>query len=263
MCSSDLDSDEPTSAYWAVDNVSADTTVVRYLQTSLTRPNQTWEIDLATGARTLLKAVQVPGDFDADRYATRRIDIIARDGAFFTLSVDDGVQPPIVGSTLDDGMGSRTNRSGTVDIKDGLSLLRRIPGGPDQRANGRRVRIQCEGAEYRGRGRLVTWNVSARVENAAIVKVVPVNFWNPDIAVVVEDHSVAWENITTGGFHAVDVWLDDATQATLHLSVNGEDIRLDLAGLGTDDNVRDFGGLGKAVRLTRLPDDPQIGRAHV
>lgn len=38
--------------------------------------------------------------------------------------------------------------------------------------------------------------------------------------------------------------------------MNGEDIRLDLAGLGTDDIVRDFGGLGKAVRLTRLPDDP-------
>ena len=93
-----IDSDEPASAYWAVDNVSADTTVVRYLQTSLTKPNQTWEIDLATGARTLLKEVQVPGDFDADRYATRRIDIIARDGELIPVTLAFDKETPLDGS---------------------------------------------------------------------------------------------------------------------------------------------------------------------
>ncbi|MGB1657699.1 MAG: hypothetical protein ACPHQP_00985 [Longimicrobiales bacterium] len=62
-------------------------------------------------------------EFVSNTTSTDRVDIIDRDGAFFTLSVDDGVQPPVVGSTLDDGTGSRTNRSGTVDIKDGLITL--------------------------------------------------------------------------------------------------------------------------------------------
>ena len=82
-----IDNDEAASAYWAVDNVSADTTVVRYLQTSLTKPNQTWEVNLATGTRALLKEERVPGDFSADRYATRRIDVVARDGELIPVTL--------------------------------------------------------------------------------------------------------------------------------------------------------------------------------
>lgn len=52
-----------------------------------------------------------------------RVNIIARDGASFILSVDDSVRPPIVGSTLDDGSGMVTSRSGTVDIRDGTIAL--------------------------------------------------------------------------------------------------------------------------------------------
>ena len=59
----------------------------------------------------------------ASNVSSGRIDIIERDGATFTLSVDDSVQPPIVGSTLDDGAGGVTNRSGTVDIRDGIITL--------------------------------------------------------------------------------------------------------------------------------------------
>ena len=62
-------------------------------------------------------------EFVSNTAASERVDIIDRDGAFFTLSVDDSVQPSIVGSTLDDGTGSRTNRSGTVDIAEGLITL--------------------------------------------------------------------------------------------------------------------------------------------
>ena len=62
-------------------------------------------------------------EFVSNATSTERVDIIDRDGAFFTLSVDDSVQPPVVGSTLDNGSGSRTDRSGTVDIRDGLMTL--------------------------------------------------------------------------------------------------------------------------------------------
>lgn len=52
-----------------------------------------------------------------------RVDIVSRDGALLTLSVDDSVQPPVVGSTLDDGLGGTVNRSGAVDIREGLLTL--------------------------------------------------------------------------------------------------------------------------------------------
>jgi oligopeptidase B len=93
-----IDADEPASAYWAIDNVNADTSVVRYLQTSLTKPNQTWEIDLATGSRTLLKEAQVPGEFNVDRYATRRIDVVARDGALIPVTLAFDKATPLDGS---------------------------------------------------------------------------------------------------------------------------------------------------------------------
>ena len=52
-----------------------------------------------------------------------RVDIVVRDRALFTLSVDDSVQPPVVGSTLDDGLGGNSNRSGEVDSRQGLLTL--------------------------------------------------------------------------------------------------------------------------------------------
>ena len=93
-----IDNDEAASAYWAVDNVSADTTVVRYLQTSLTKPNQTWEVNLATGTRALLKEERVPGDFSADRYATRRIDVVARDGELIPVTLAFHKDTPLNGT---------------------------------------------------------------------------------------------------------------------------------------------------------------------
>ena len=62
-------------------------------------------------------------EYVSNASSSERVDIVERDGALFTLSVDDSVQPPIVGSTLDDGTGAITNRSGTVDIRDGLITL--------------------------------------------------------------------------------------------------------------------------------------------
>lgn len=143
-----------------------------------------------------------------------------------------------------------------IDIKDGLDLLKRILPGLEQRRTGRRLRIQCEGAEYRGRGRLVRWNMAVRAESSAVCDASPINFWNPDSKVSTKDNCVSWENVTTGGFHAVDIRLDDASAGFLNLCVNGSDTRIDLSQLGVEDMVHELGGLGKAIRITRLPDEP-------
>jgi len=48
-----------------------------------------------------------------------RVDLISRDGAFLTLTVDGSVSPPTVGSSFDDGMGGMTSGGGNVDLRNG------------------------------------------------------------------------------------------------------------------------------------------------
>lgn len=58
-----------------------DTTVFRLSYSSPTTPSQVYDVDLATGERTLLKQQEVPSGHDAAQYETRRIFAKAADGA--------------------------------------------------------------------------------------------------------------------------------------------------------------------------------------
>ncbi|MDV3251590.1 S9 family peptidase [Devosia sp. BK] len=58
-----------------------DTTVFRLSYSSPTTPNQVYDVDLATGSRTLLKTQEVPSGHDPEKYETRRIFAKAADGA--------------------------------------------------------------------------------------------------------------------------------------------------------------------------------------
>jgi len=58
-----------------------DTTVFRLSYSSPTTPNQVYDVDLATGERTLLKTQEVPSGHDPAQYETRRIFAKAADGA--------------------------------------------------------------------------------------------------------------------------------------------------------------------------------------
>ncbi len=93
-----IDTDEPATTYWGSDNISTDTSIFRYVQTSLTKPNQTWEVDLDTGTRQLLKETKVPGAFDATQYAAKRIDVPARDGTLVPVTLAYHRDTPLDGS---------------------------------------------------------------------------------------------------------------------------------------------------------------------
>lgn len=140
-----------------------------------------------------------------------------------------------------------------IEVKDGLEVLHHIRTEPQARSTGNRIRVQCEGAEYRGRSRRVDWDAKVTLD-APPLSTKAVNFWNADCTVAVEGNTVSWSYVTTGGTHAVDIWMKDATRGTLGFKSNVTEFSLDLATLGVGDIVHDCGGLGKAVRLTRLPD---------
>ncbi len=80
-------------------NADQDASTLRYVYTSMTTPNSTWELDVASGERTLLKRDEVPGDFDPDDYVTRREWAEARDGTKVPVSILHHRDTPLDGSS--------------------------------------------------------------------------------------------------------------------------------------------------------------------
>ena len=72
--------DEPAYLAALGDNEEVDSHTVRYTYTSLTTPLTTYDYDVDTGERTLLKQEPVLGGYDASRYATEYLWAPARDG---------------------------------------------------------------------------------------------------------------------------------------------------------------------------------------
>jgi oligopeptidase B len=96
--SSILEFDE--AAYTAALGINPDQSSgkLRFIYTSLTTPNQTWELDVASGERELLKQDEIPGGYDADEYRTVRIWVAARDGAQVPVSLLHHRDTPLDGS---------------------------------------------------------------------------------------------------------------------------------------------------------------------
>ncbi len=68
-------------------NAEPDTEVLRYNYTSLTTPPSVMEVNMKTGAKTLLKEQEVLGGFDKANYQTERVWAKARDGVKVPVSL--------------------------------------------------------------------------------------------------------------------------------------------------------------------------------
>ena len=79
-------SDEPAFTMSLQDNREVSATKVRYTYDSLVAPEITYEVDSATGQRTVLKRTPAPG-YDASQYVTERIWAPARDGTKVPVSL--------------------------------------------------------------------------------------------------------------------------------------------------------------------------------
>ena len=79
----------PEPAYSASPHINRvfDTTTFRYAYQSLVSPSSVYEYDLASGASTLLKQVEVPGGFDRALYQSERIQATAPDGVQVPVSI--------------------------------------------------------------------------------------------------------------------------------------------------------------------------------
>jgi len=82
-----LEADEDAFVMWLSTNPTTDSHTLRYGFSSLVTPNQVWDINMASGETTLMKADRVLGDFDSANYQTAWRMIMARDGTQVPVSL--------------------------------------------------------------------------------------------------------------------------------------------------------------------------------
>jgi hypothetical protein len=140
-----------------------------------------------------------------------------------------------------------------VELYDTTTLLDTIRFYTEEDLQGR-IRILWEGAEYKGRGRTVYWNGGLDLQNNSINHFSPINFKNIEkLPSLLGNKSLSWNSVTTGNFLGIDLWLDDYEAGTLSFQTNQLTFDLPVCEIGMDDQVFNAGGLGKRVRIFRLP----------
>jgi len=78
---------DPTYSAYVGGSPEFDTKVMRYGYTSMTTPNSTYDYNLETKERTLLKQEEVLGDFSLDNYTSERLFATATDGTQVPISI--------------------------------------------------------------------------------------------------------------------------------------------------------------------------------
>lgn len=141
-----------------------------------------------------------------------------------------------------------------VDLRCGPRTLETIR--PyDAGSLGRRLRVIWEGAEYRGRGRMTSWDGGIEVTGNRIESFRPINFWHLEKKLErTASGGIRWESVTTGNFAGADIVLEKPDAGQLHIDTPHVKTRLDAGAIGFDDTVLEAGGLERRVRAFRLPD---------
>ncbi len=141
-----------------------------------------------------------------------------------------------------------------VDVLRGTELVAtRRPYAPSPIS--RRLRVIWDGAEYRGRGRQVSWNGDAHIAGNAIRSAKAVNFLNPERELVLNGDRLDWTSLTTGNLAGMELMLDDPSTGSLMVSTKPAKADWKIADIGAEDTVVEAGGLGRRLRAYRLPEE--------
>lgn len=98
-----LDFGEPAYTIYPSINLDFDTDLLRYGYTSLTTPNSTYDYNMKTHERKLLKQTEIVGGYKAEEYQTERLWATAADGTPIPMSIvykkgikKDGSNPTLI-----------------------------------------------------------------------------------------------------------------------------------------------------------------------
>ncbi|MDH3473723.1 MAG: DUF3604 domain-containing protein, partial [Rhodospirillales bacterium] len=142
-----------------------------------------------------------------------------------------------------------------IEIRNGLQTLEtyRPYGATDL---GRRIRVVWEGSEYRGRGRETIWDGGAVLEGNSFERLSPINRYNLDKRFEqTASNRLEWTALTTGGFGGFDAWLTEPEAGRLRIDTALVQAEIPIADIGLDDLVFEAGGIGRRIRVFRLPDE--------
>lgn len=142
-----------------------------------------------------------------------------------------------------------------IELRNGLEVLEtwRPYGESDL---GRRIRVIWEGSEYRGRGRQTIWDGGCTLHGNAFERVAPINLWNLDKELKqTGPGTLSWAALTTGGFGGFDAVLADPRAGTLRIDTALVKTGIAIADIGLDDLRFEAGGIGRRIRIFRLPDE--------
>ena len=141
-----------------------------------------------------------------------------------------------------------------IDVFDGKDIIETIR--PWDLSNQiERLRITCAGQHYRGRGRLVKWEVAARLDAGQINKYKTINFWNPNRQPkLISETEISWETVTTGGASAVDLWLDGFSGSDkLFIETNQGSMTIDANKIEVAGVTQECGGMDIRLNVQQLP----------
>jgi hypothetical protein len=147
-----------------------------------------------------------------------------------------------------------------IEIRNGLETIETWR--PfDEAQLGSRIRVIWEGSEYRGRGRETIWNGFAELSDNSFQRVIPINRYNIDARF---EHSsptrLDWQSITTGGFGGFDAWLDNQDSGSLKINTDLVKTEIPISSIGLEDLVFEAGGIGRCIRVFRMPDSNKQSR---
>ncbi len=142
-----------------------------------------------------------------------------------------------------------------LEIRNGLDVLETWR--PyDEAALGRRIRVIWEGSEYRGRGRQTIWDGGCALQDNAFERIAPINLWNLDKQLAqTGPTTLAWAALTTGGFGGFDAWLVEPRSGLLRIDTPLVKCEIAIADIGLEDVAFEAGGIGRRIRVFRLPDE--------
>ena len=142
-----------------------------------------------------------------------------------------------------------------IELRNGLTTLETYRPYPPDPAS-RRIRVIWEGSEYRGRGRETIWDGTARLSGNGFAEVSPINRYNLDKAFEqTSPDTLQWQALTTGGFGGFDAWLERANGGTLTIETALVQAEIPVAEIGQEDLVFEAGGIGRRIRVFRLPEE--------
>ena len=86
------------------------------------------------------------------------------------------------------------------------------------------------------------------------------NFLNPDRPIGYDSETgvISWHSVTTGNMAGFDLWLEREQAGTLSIETNIISAECDLAALDRDEQVFEAGGLGRQLRVYRLPESKKV-----